>query len=269
MSISTSANLIGFFSIPVILGDEPTDDKITFTFWLNAFVSAGVVVFYILGCIPLMCLEQKTKAQNAQIREVEHAAQVTRYSMASSVRNSMSAGVENTVRSDPEFIMRFQAMQDFTQKVPNNMQWYFRLQKYFNLNIDFWIINLSYAWLLSCCYGSQTMLITYLGYTPAADRAEICGIVRSVASVVGGPLSGWLVGKIGRRPLLLLISYVLSMASFAALLWYDMPPYIPMFLIGFFDGCSASLGKSMFTYVVPPNLLNNAYALSGSLLNLG
>lgn len=141
----------------------------------------------------------------------------------------------------------------------------FKLAKYFSLNLDYWIINISYVLLLGSCYGCQTMLITYLSYTGA--NANMNGVVRSVVSAIGGPGAGILVGLIGKRPMLLLICYIIAILSFLALLWYDIPSYIPVFFIGLFDGCAASLGMSLFALVVPVRQLNNAYAIAGASLN--
>ena len=112
------------------------------------------------------------------------------------------------------------------------------------------------------------MLVTFLDYH--ISYASVCGIVRSTASIIGGPIAGIIVTRFGHRPQLQTVCFVIAIGSFITLFWSNkITPYIPMALIGFFDGCSATLGKSLFSYVVPTAQLNNAFAFGGILLNIG
>ena len=67
MAIATSSGLISFFVVPVILGDNPSDSKISLTFWLNLFVAAGVLVIYSLSTIPLIKIERQLKRTTNEI----------------------------------------------------------------------------------------------------------------------------------------------------------------------------------------------------------
>lgn len=103
MAIATSSGLISFFVVPVILGDNPSDSKISLTFWLNVFVAAGVLVIYTLSTIPLIKIERRLKQASNEIIIEEHTRQTQRYSLASSVRSSCSN--DQQVFSNPDFIL--------------------------------------------------------------------------------------------------------------------------------------------------------------------
>lgn len=97
------------------------------------------------------------------------------------------------------------------------------------------------------------MMINYINANQGDQVAGVAGIVRSVASVVGGLLSGVIVKYLGRRPTLQLGSHLLACLSFGLLLALpDVPCYIPMAVIGFFDGCANTFTQSLLPDVCTP-----------------
>lgn len=63
MAISTSAAMVGFLIIPLIMGDleigqDGFDSKLNLSLWLTSIVSAVCLVIFILSCIPLFAIEK-------------------------------------------------------------------------------------------------------------------------------------------------------------------------------------------------------------------
>ncbi|KAH0572303.1 Major facilitator superfamily protein [Spironucleus salmonicida] len=289
MSIATSANLISFFVIPVMMKglvfkvDGTIDENTKFlvmyqqTFWLNFYVSVVSLVGFIGFCLPLMKLDKDIKAKEEQNNKIQPQAEQFDDSISDNLdsEDSMDKLFNHHIQAQQAIIESNKQMQELfakklknVPKTPNNMSFIYKIFKYFSLSLDFWLINITFCQLLSICYGAQTMLITYLAMH--VDYAEMAGIVRSIASILGGPISGLLVQFVGQRPVFQFLAFIITAISFVSLLFFgQITPYIGMFIIGFFDGSASALGKSLFTYVCTDQQLNAAYAVSGVILSIG
>lgn len=267
MSIATSANLIGFGAITTLFSDfdcerdftqpgyketqlfKSFEKRIIFTYWINVIITASSFIIYLACGLPLLRLDRTVARKREE---------------ASRLPNSFNPKLPSYMSST------------ILPKLPrksNRLSLKFRLMHTFCLSTDYWALNFSFSLLLGCCYGCQTLILTFLSTKNSKEidshTSEYFGVVRSAMSVVGGPVSGLLVGAIGHRPLLTLISYCLSLASFISTMflpaWVNMAP---MGLIGFIDGASSGFAKSLFSLIVPTDQLSVAYAIDETLLNL-
>ena len=86
VSIATSANLIGYFVIPIIMkgyipgywSDDPNqyvlwEAKLKMTFWLNTIVAGFVLFFFVISSIPLLMEANKRKRQSEEKRNANRA----------------------------------------------------------------------------------------------------------------------------------------------------------------------------------------------------
>jgi len=161
---------------------------------------------------------------------------------------------------------------DMLPKRPNHLSFLYKLLAQIGLPGDYWNPCFTYALLISCCYGCQTMLLEFLrAYHDDIDATSVesYGIVRSVASILGGPLMGLVINKVGHRPLINLIAFVLGIAAFVMLIFTGKGwAYIPCFLLGFLDGTSSTVSMSLLPLVVKPVQVSQAFAISESLVCL-
>ncbi|KAH0576567.1 Major facilitator superfamily protein [Spironucleus salmonicida] len=290
MSVATSANLISFFIIPALMDElmydsTQADDAVTnvqfisvlkTTYWMNVYVSLASLMVFILTCIPLLKIDKKIemkKLEELKQNQSENKDDSMNFDdfEDNEVNQILTAHIEEQLinnQSKKHIQDVMSQLQPLKQRIPNNFSIMYFAKKVFFLPLDYWLICSAFCLLLSCCYGAQTLIITYLNNH--ISYADTAGIVRSVASILGGPICGAFVSWIGQRPLLNIIFFALAIVSFALLfLSQSLPSYIPAFFIGFFDGSSATVGKSLFSYVVEPSQLNNAYAFGGIMLNIG
>lgn len=111
------------------------------------------------------------------------------------------------------------------------------------------------------------MLITFLDYH--VMNSQTYGIVRSVASIVSGPITGLLAKWLGNRPAIQIVCEIVATLSFIGVMWpKSIPLWVTCWLIGWCDGAAGALCKSLFCYVVRPTQMNMAYAISGVTLNI-
>lgn len=265
MSISTSANLLGFGFIPPLFSkidiqkiqhpinrQDPLfiefENKIKLAYWLNVVVCLISFAIYLACGLPLLRIDKAIKKINRE-----------REDQSSAFRPELPVYIDKKI---------LPTLPNKNNRIP----FLHKLKHAFMLPLDYWPPNLAFSLLLGCAYGCQTLILSYLSANKdgiSEETVEYFGIVRSVMSVVGGPVSGLLVGAIGQRPILTLLGYIMAIVGFVLTIflpdWYNM---IPMAMIGFVDGGSAAFTKSLLSSVVPYDQLSIAYAIDESLLNL-
>lgn len=263
MSISTSANLLGFGFIPPLfakieLNKLPSDKntaefkefehRIVLAYWINVAVCVISFGVYLACGLPLLRIDRAIKKLTQERED-----------------NSSAFRPDLPVYMDKKILPKLPSKN-------NRVSFIYKLKHTFMLPADYWPPNLSFSLLLGCAYGCQTLMLSFLSANKdgiSEENVEYFGIVRSVMSVVGGPVSGVLVGAIGQRPLLTFVGYIMVIAGFVLTIFlpkfYNM---IPMAMIGFVDGGSAAFTKSLLSSVVPYDQLSIAYAIDESLLNL-
>ena len=114
------------------------------------------------------------------------------------------------------------------------------------------------------------MLANFVKTNVDERQSSNCLIVRSVFSVVGGVVSGFVVHYLGQRPVFQVLMCVLALTSFVGLAYTVgvFPPTVYSALLGFADGNSNTLTKSLFVFFIPKDRLTKSYALNGCFFNL-
>ena len=126
ISISTSANLIGYFAIPQIMkgldyeqDPEKYRDKLHFTFTLNIIVSGIMLLLVILGSIPL-------------------------------------------ISNEKIFVRKMRKLQAERRLQQKDKSCWSKFKTYFTFKLDVWLNSATLTTLLGSCFGGQTMMINYI-----------------------------------------------------------------------------------------------------------
>ncbi|KAH0574309.1 Major facilitator superfamily protein [Spironucleus salmonicida] len=270
-SVTALASLISFVFVPIIMSEQDYQhnqsqyiQKYCLTFWLNFYITLICISFYVLSSIFLIRDEKKLKEDHKQLK-------IQYYPDNSLTADSfLCSDNDNSVISKQNQILAVIKQLQYDTLQPNNINNRFKIQKYFNLPLDFWIINFSYCLLISVCYGSQTIILSYITLHGGLDLASQTGITISVSAMLGGPIFSVLIYFCGRRPLFQVILSLIGIISFGFLFFSpQMSPHISIFIIGILDGGASVVGRSLITNVIKQQQFDTGYAISGIFQSVG
>ncbi|TNJ29531.1 Major Facilitator Superfamily transporter [Giardia muris] len=276
-SLSTVANLVALLVIPTLFtqftfdASFPSPDeanslfksferKVELVHLTNFLITLLTLLLYLITGLPLLRLDHAFHSSGRKARRTQ--------------RNQQTQQTQN---QDPFIFVPHlptympEAILPTLPTRPNRISSSFKLRNAIGLSFDYWALAVSISIIMACCDGCQAIILTFLEKNNpkiTTHNAETFGIVRSIISLISGPISGLIVGVVGHRPLLNVCASILGALGFLlTLLLRDWANLIPMVLIGFVDGATAGFAKSLVSLTVSQYQLNVAYAIIETLVN--
>lgn len=145
------------------------------------------------------------------------------------------------------------------------------LKEIFNMSPSFWYITLLCVTFYSAIFPFQTFAVKFFieqhGLTRAA--AGFTSSFITFAAMVGTPLFGLLIDKIGKRASLMMLGSLLLIPVYLLLAYTSLYPLIPMIFMGVaFSLIPAAMWPSV-ALIVNENKLGAAYGLMTLIQNIG
>lgn len=141
----------------------------------------------------------------------------------------------------------------------------------FNMKSSFWLITCLCVTFYSAVFPFQTFAIKFFQEHHNLSR-EMAGFSSSFitfAAMIGTPLFGFLIDKIGRRASLMLFGSLLLIPVYLLLVYTKLHPLIPMALLGVaFSLIPAAMWPSV-ALIVEQKWLGTAYGLMTMIQNIG
>ena len=141
----------------------------------------------------------------------------------------------------------------------------------FKMNPSFWYISMLCVTFYSAIFPFMTFSTKFFIEFHGLSR-EMAGFTSSIiifASMVGTPILGLLIDKIGKRATMMMFGSMLIIPVYLALVYTKLPPMIPMALMGVaFSLVPASMWPSV-ALIVESNRLGTAYGLMTMIQNIG
>ncbi|HPG41181.1 MAG TPA: MFS transporter [bacterium] len=145
------------------------------------------------------------------------------------------------------------------------------LKEIFNMTPSFWYISLLCVTFYSAIFPFQTFAVKFFIEQHGLSR-EAAGFTSSFitfAAMVGTPLFGLLIDKIGKRASLMMLGSLLLVPVYLLLAYTSLYPLIPMIFMGVaFSLIPAAMWPSV-ALIVNENKLGTAYGLMTLIQNIG
>ncbi|MBD3383851.1 MFS transporter [candidate division KSB1 bacterium] len=141
----------------------------------------------------------------------------------------------------------------------------------FRMNSSFWLITALCVTFYSAIFPFQTFAVKFFMQYHGLSR-EAAGFTSSIitfASMVGTPLFGYLIDRIGKRASLMMFGSVLLVPVYLMLIYTSLHPLVPMIMMGVaFSLIPAAMWPSV-ALIVKENRLGTAYGLMTMVQNIG
>jgi predicted MFS family arabinose efflux permease len=141
----------------------------------------------------------------------------------------------------------------------------------FRMNSSFWLITALCVTFYSAIFPFQTFAVKFFMQYHGLSR-EAAGFTSSIitfASMVGTPLFGYLIDRIGKRASLMMFGSVLLVPVYLMLIYTSLHPLVPMIMMGVaFSLIPAAMWPSV-ALIVRENRLGTAYGLMTMVQNIG
>ncbi len=145
------------------------------------------------------------------------------------------------------------------------------LRTIFRMNSSFWLITALCVTFYSAIFPFQTFAVKFFMQYHGLSR-ETAGFTSSIitfASMVGTPLFGYLIDRIGKRASLMMFGSILLVPVYLMLIYTSLHPMIPMMMMGVaFSLIPAAMWPSV-ALIVKENRLGTAYGLMTMVQNIG
>jgi MFS family permease len=141
----------------------------------------------------------------------------------------------------------------------------------FRFGKSFWLISLLCVTFYGCVFPFQTFgqkfLIEARGVSPGT--ASLLIGMEPLFSLIGMPIFGYIVDRYGRRSLFMMFGSALIMPTFLLLAYTNIPPAIPMAMMGVAFALVPAVMWPALAYVVEPKRLGLANGMLDTVQQIG
>lgn len=141
----------------------------------------------------------------------------------------------------------------------------------FSFSRSYWFIVALCITFYSAIFPFRSFAIKFFieGHGMTREAAGALNSSLPFAAMIATPLFGLLVDRVGKRALFMMVGSILLMPVYLMLVYTDIPPIVPMALMGVAFSLIPAVMWPSVAYIVDPKRLGSAYALMTLIQQIG